>query len=99
MLFDQLKRREFITLLGAAALSYPRNARAQQPERARRIGVLMNLAPEDQLGQQRLEAFVRRLSELGWSNGRNVRIETCWAGGRPPGFGAVHRSWLHSLPT
>ena len=85
MQFHRLRRREFITLVGGAA-AWPLIARAQQPERVRRIGVLMNLAPEDQLGQQRLEAFVGSLSKLGWSNSRNVRIETCWAAGETARF-------------
>ena len=69
-----MKRREFITLLGSAA-AWPLAARAQQAERLRRIGVLMNFAADDVEGQQRLAAFLQGLQEAGWEVGRNVRIE------------------------
>src|SRR5262245_66510820 len=72
-----IRRREFITLLGGAA-AWPVAARAQQAERMRRIGVLMNLAAEDPESQRRVTAFVQGLQELGWADGRNVRIETSW---------------------
>jgi hypothetical protein len=73
-----MKRRQFITLVGgAAALSFA--AHAQQPERMRRIGVLMSLAADDKEAQARLAAFVQGLQELGWTNGRNLRIDTRWA--------------------
>ena len=69
-----MKRREFITLLGGAA-AWPIVARAQQPERVRRIGVLMHLAVDDPDGQSRLAAFLQGLQEAGWAVGRNVAIE------------------------
>jgi hypothetical protein len=69
-----LKRREFITLLGGAAVAWPLAARAQQPERMRRIGVLMSLAADDPEGQARLTAFLQSLQELGWADGRNIRF-------------------------
>ena len=75
-----MQRREFITLLGGAA-AWPLAARAQQPERMRRIGVLMSLAADDPEAQARLAAFVQGLRELGWTEGRNVRIDTRWAAG------------------
>ena len=75
-----MKRREFITLLGGAA-AWPLAARAQQPERMRRIGVLMNLATDDAEGQARLAAFVQDLQQLGWTDGRNVRIDVRWVAG------------------
>jgi putative tryptophan/tyrosine transport system substrate-binding protein len=79
MQFDQIKRREFITLLsGVAAAAWPLAARAQQGERMRRIGVLMNRAPDSPEGQARLAAFQQALQQLGWSDGRNVRIDTRW---------------------
>jgi putative ABC transport system substrate-binding protein len=71
------RRREMLMLLaGAAAL--PLTARAQQVERMRRIGVLMNTAADDPEGQARLTAFVQGLQEFGWTDGRNVRIDTRW---------------------
>ena len=75
-----MKRREFITLLGGAAVAWPLAARAQQPERMRRIGVLMGQAADDPEAQARVAAFVQGLQELGWTDGRNVRIDTRWAG-------------------
>jgi putative tryptophan/tyrosine transport system substrate-binding protein len=77
-----MKRREFITLLGGAAAAWPLAARAQQRERMRRIGVLMNLAADDPEGQARLTAFAQGLQEFGWSEGRNVRIEYRWSAGQ-----------------
>jgi putative ABC transport system substrate-binding protein len=77
---DWLQRREFITLLGGAA-AWPLAARAQQPERMRRIGVLMNIAADDAEGQARLAAFLQGLQEAGWAVDRNVRIDTRWSAG------------------
>ncbi len=77
-----MRRREFITMLGGAAAAWPVTASAQQPgERMRRIGVLMALAADDPEGQARLTAFAQGLQELGWSVGRNVRIDYRWAAG------------------
>src|SRR5215468_6060968 len=78
---DRMKRREFITLLGGAAAAWPLAARAQQGERMRRIGVLMDLAENDPEGQARLAAFLQGLAQLGWTDGRNVRIDTRWTAG------------------
>jgi putative ABC transport system substrate-binding protein len=75
------RRREFISLLGGAAASWPLAARAQQSEAMRRIGILMSLAADDRQGQTRQATFVQSLRELGWTEGRNVRIETRWAAG------------------
>ena len=76
-----MRRREFITLLGGAAAAWPVAARAQQAERMRRIGVLMTLAADDPEVQARLAAFLQGLRELGWTVGRNVRIDIRWAAG------------------
>ena len=76
-----MKRREFITLLGGAAAAWPLAARAQQPERMRRIGVFMPLAADDKQAQARLAAFLQGLQELGWTDGRNVRIDVRWGTG------------------
>ena len=75
-----MNRREFITLLGGAAAAWPVVARAQRPEKMRRIGVLMNFAADDVEGQQRLAAFLQGLQEAGWEVGRNVRVDIRWAG-------------------
>ena len=81
MQFDQLKRREFISLLGGVAAAWPLAARAQQAGGVRRIGVLMNLASEDAEGQARLAAFHQGLQQLGWTVGRNVQIDYRWGAG------------------
>jgi len=73
-----MRRRAFITLLGGAAAAWPLAARAQQTDRVRRIGVFMNLAADDPEGQARNTAFVQALQQLGWTNGRNARIDTRW---------------------
>jgi len=75
-----MRRRAFITLLCGAA-TWPLAVRAQQPERARRIGVLMNLAADDPESSARVTAFAQGLQQLGWTDGRNVRIDTRWAAG------------------
>jgi putative ABC transport system substrate-binding protein len=77
-----VKRREFIALLGAAA-AWPLAARAQQPERVRRIGVLNNPAADDPDSQIRVAAFAQGLQESGWIIGRNVRIDYRWSSGDP----------------
>src|SRR5262249_25910268 len=75
---DRVNRREFITLLGGAAVAWPLAAQAQQRERMRRIGVLLNSAADDPAAQSRLTAFLQGLQELGWTHGRNVRIDIRW---------------------
>jgi putative ABC transport system substrate-binding protein len=75
MQFDRLRRREFITLIGSAAAAWPLVARAQQGERIRRIGVLSTLPADDPEWHARLAALLQGLSELGWTVGRNVRID------------------------
>jgi putative tryptophan/tyrosine transport system substrate-binding protein len=77
-----VKRRAFITLLGGAAV-WPLVARAQQGDRMRRIGVLMPLAADDPEAQTRFAAFAQGLERLGWTIGRNVRIDLRWAAGDP----------------
>jgi ABC-type uncharacterized transport system substrate-binding protein len=74
-----MKRREFITLLGGAAATWPVVARAQQRDRMRRIGVLMPASADDAESQTRVGAFLQGLQQLGWTIGRNVRVDTHWA--------------------
>ena len=78
LLLRHTRRREFIAALGGAA-AMPLAARAQQPERMRRIGVLMALTESDAEGQARIAAFREALQKLGWAEGRNMRIDTRWA--------------------
>jgi putative tryptophan/tyrosine transport system substrate-binding protein len=73
-----MNRREFITLLGGAA-AWPLAARAQQPERVRRIGVLVASTADDPEAQARVAAFAEALSQLGWTDGRNLQIDVRWA--------------------
>jgi hypothetical protein len=75
-----MRRREFITLIGAAA-AWPLAGRAQQGDQMRRVGVLIGIAANDPDAQTRLAAFVQNLQQLGWTDGRNVRIDYRWGGG------------------
>jgi putative tryptophan/tyrosine transport system substrate-binding protein len=76
-----MRRRDFITLLGGMAAAWPLAARAQQPERVRRIGVLTPFAENDREAQTWFEAFVQGMQAVGWADGRNIRIDVRWAGG------------------
>jgi putative tryptophan/tyrosine transport system substrate-binding protein len=73
-----VKRREFITLLGGAAAAWPLAARGQQAERVRRVGVLMAVAESDADVRSGVALFQQRLQELGWNDGRNIRIDYRW---------------------
>jgi putative tryptophan/tyrosine transport system substrate-binding protein len=85
MRFDQLQRREFITLLASAIAAgpWPTAARAQRPERMKRIGVLMGYPEGDPQAQANVTALREGLYDLGWIEGRNVQIDYRWAGGDP----------------
>jgi putative tryptophan/tyrosine transport system substrate-binding protein len=74
-----MRRREFIGLLGGVAVAWPLTARAQQPDRVRRVGVLMGYAESDSEGQAFVAAFREGLQKLGWTEGGNTRIDTRWA--------------------
>jgi putative ABC transport system substrate-binding protein len=74
-------RRELLAALGGAAAAWPLAARAQQGDRIRRIGVLLNLSENDVEAQRLVKAFREALAQLGWADGRNVRIDYRWAGG------------------
>jgi putative ABC transport system substrate-binding protein len=78
-----MQRREFIKLIGGAAAAWPLAARAQQSDRMRRIGVLMNLAADDSESPVRFAAFAQGLQELGWIVGGNVRIDIRWGASDP----------------
>jgi putative ABC transport system substrate-binding protein len=81
MQFGQLKRREFITLIGGAAAAWPQAASAQKPDGVRRIGVLLSLAESDPEGKTQLSGFTQGLTELGWIDGGNLRMEIRWGRG------------------
>jgi putative ABC transport system substrate-binding protein len=90
-----MRRRDFISLLGGAT-AWPLAARAQQPERIRLIGVLVATAADDPEGQARITAFRQGLRELGWTEGRDVRIDT------PPmpiSFAPMPQNWSRSRRT
>jgi ABC-type uncharacterized transport system substrate-binding protein len=76
-----VRRRDFIKVIAGSASVWPLLARAQQSERVRRVGVLMSLAADDKEGQACLAAFLQGLKELGWIDGRNVRVDTRWGAG------------------
>ena len=76
-----MRRREFITLLGGTAATWPLVARAQSQERVRRIAMLIALGAENADAQAYRAAFLQALQQLGWTDGHNVRIETRWGGG------------------
>ncbi len=75
-----MKRREFITLIGGATVTGPLAARAQQAENVRRVGILVPYSTDDQEAQQRVAAFRQALQDLGWSDGKNLKIDIRWAG-------------------
>src|SRR3954468_21224725 len=76
-----MKRRKFIALLSGAAATWPLATRAQQPERMRRIGILLPAAADDSEFQTWIGAFLQGLQQSGWTIGRNIRIDTRWSGG------------------
>src|SRR5262245_21053027 len=88
-----MRRREFITLLGSVA-AWPIVVRAQQSERIRRVGILLPAIADDAVWQDRLRAFLQGLGLLGWTIGRNLRVDTRWA---TPNAAEIHRharNWL-----
>ena len=94
-----MKRREFIMFLGGA-VAWPLAARAQQGDRVRRIGVLMPFDENDPEQKRRLSAFTQALADLGWTDGRNVRMEFRWAAVTPIGYKRSRsRSWSACDPT
>ena len=81
-----MRRRRFITLIGGTAAMWPLAARAQQPDRIRRIGVFSGAAEDDQDNKARIAVFVKELQQLGWSDGRNLRIDYRFAAGNSENF-------------
>ena len=92
-----MKRRTFITLLGGAA-TWPLPLSAQQDERVRRIGVLINFAQTDREGQASVAAFVSTLERLGWIDGRNLRIEYHWSAGESERIKIAAAELVRSAP-
>jgi putative tryptophan/tyrosine transport system substrate-binding protein len=92
-----IRRREFITLLGSAAAAWPLAARAQQPDRMRRIALLMAVADEGP-GQAQAKAFRQGLEGLGWTDGRNLRIEIRWAAGDYERYRAIAAQLIGLAP-
>ena len=82
MQFDRLKRRDFITLLGGASVAWSLPAGAQQRERMRQVGMLLSSTADDAVFQTWVGAFLQGLAQSGWIIGRNMRIETRWAGSK-----------------
>jgi putative ABC transport system substrate-binding protein len=76
-----MRRRDFIKIIVGSGAAWPLAARGQQPERMQRVGVLMNLAVDDPVGQARIAAFRQELQTRGWEEGRNVHIDYRWTGG------------------
>jgi len=95
---SDMKRREFMTLLGGAAVAWPLAARAQQGERMRRIGLLQGLAESDPETQARTVAFRQALEALGWTEGRNIHIDYRFAGGDPARVQAYAVELVNAAP-
>src|SRR5262245_18130601 len=93
-----MKRRDFISLIGGAALAGPLAARAKEPGRLRRIGVLLALVDSDPEGQPRIAAFQRELKSLGWTGGRNIQIEYRWGRGDVERFRALAAELVATSP-
>ena len=94
-----MNRRELVTLLGGAAAAWPLGVRAQQGNRVRRIGVLMPSDENDPDGKLRYSAVTQVLAALGWTNGRNVRIDLRWAAVTSIGYKRTRGNWSVCNPT
>jgi putative ABC transport system substrate-binding protein len=98
MMGEPMRRRSFLTLLGTSAVAWPLAARAQQDGHVRRVGVLMGNDETDQESQARFQSFRQGLVELGWVEGRNVRIDVRWAGMDGPGRQSYARELVALAP-
>ena len=87
-----MRRREFITILGGAAVVWPLAASAQQGDGVRRVGIFMDLSEQDAEGQTRVAAFRKGLQELGWTEGRNVKSTLAGPRATPPSCGVMQPS-------
>src|SRR5438067_3275036 len=96
--FDQLNRRDFISLLGSTAAAWPLTSHAQQPDQMRLIGVLMPYAQSDGDAQSSLAAFRGALSKLGWTEGSNLRIELRWSADNPDRMRALANELVDLRP-
>jgi putative ABC transport system substrate-binding protein len=93
-----MKRREFISLIGAAAVAWPLAVRAQEPGRVRRVGVLFAFFDSDPESQARIAAFQQELESLGWREGNNIQIEYRWANGDAERFQAFAAELVAARP-
>jgi putative ABC transport system substrate-binding protein len=93
-----MRRREFIGLVSGAAVTWPIAARAQQPDRTRRIGVLMGFAESDPTAQSWVAAFRDALAKLGWSEGNNLRVELRWGAADPDRIRTLAKELVHLRP-
>ena len=98
LLSRHTRRRDFITLLGGAAATWPLPGRAQQPDRMRRIGVLLGYPEGDLEVQTHIAAFRDGLQNLGWTEGRNIRIDTRWAAADLEAMQRVAKELVGSQP-
>src|SRR5262249_11652855 len=95
---EAMRRREFVTLIGGAAAAWPLAARAQQGDHVRRIMLLRGGNENDPAWKTRLSAFTQALSDLGWTDGRNVRMDLRWGGGDTNRMQALARELVSLQP-
>ena len=94
-----MQRRDFIKVIAGSAVAWPLAARAQQRERMRQVGMLLSGTADDAVFQTWVGAFLEGLAQLGWVIGRNVRIETRWAGSKADDIHRHAQDWAHSRQT
>jgi putative ABC transport system substrate-binding protein len=94
----EIRRREFVALLGGAAAAWPLATHAQQGDRVRRIGVLIAADENDPVWKTRLSTFTQALADLGWTDGRNVRMDLRWTGDDNNQIGALAQELVGLQP-